>query len=648
MIKYSITTMLPLLHKLFNHILESEIFPAKWSEGFIQPLHKSGDNEDPTNYRGITISNCLGKLYTSILNRRLLQFCDEKKIINKFQIGFLPKNRTADHILVLKTLIDTFKRRRKPLLLCFIDFKKAFDTVSHKGLYHKLRNMNISSKFINTVKSMYSQLIARVKINPTLLTDKFEIEVGTRQGCNLSPTLFNIFINDIPDTLYNDGENKGVTLNHTNLNCLMYADDLVILSHSAKEMKRKLHILEEYCNKWRLIINTNKSKLLIINNTKTTPDFEIYGNKLEIVDSYKYLGITVHKSGSLKPAAEELHRKASRAYYSLRQNFNFNNNTKPEVILKLFDSLIKPILLYCSEIWSVYSWSKNSSCNIMKFITGIKQSFESLHDKMSRHALGVHRQATAILTKAELGRYPLSFNIIKNINSYAKHINDSKSSSLLYETKLHLLGEESGGHSNFLTRTKCLFDCLGLHDPFSAHISPQGPLKITKQFTKIYHDFFFQLIRSKVSDRKSGGRFETYEKIKKNYYFEPYLRIKDQRRRNITNIRISTHNLPIEKLRKYNVPRENRLCLLCNSGELGTEEHTLLSCQNSKLITLRNTLNTKIATYHSQWHNIPPKQQLLYLISATDPITNYYFSIFLGKVFTLVNDQSTKSPLKTQ
>ena len=94
------------LEKLFNLILQSGTFPTSWSNGIITALHKSGNKDDPSNYRGICISSCLGKGFCSILNTRLLNFSNKHKILHRSQIGFLPGHRTSEHIFSLKTLID--------------------------------------------------------------------------------------------------------------------------------------------------------------------------------------------------------------------------------------------------------------------------------------------------------------------------------------------------------------------------------------------------------------------------------------------------------------------------------------------------------------------------------------------------------------
>ena len=122
-IKIAVEVLAPYFFKLFNHILFQGIFPQAWSEGDIVPLYKSGCRSDPGNYRGICISSCLGKFFTSILNSRFNTFLEEHQILNNRQIGFRQGFRTSDHILVLKTLIDFYKTRKKPIFTCFIDFR---------------------------------------------------------------------------------------------------------------------------------------------------------------------------------------------------------------------------------------------------------------------------------------------------------------------------------------------------------------------------------------------------------------------------------------------------------------------------------------------------------------------------------------------
>ena len=137
-IKLAVEVLPSYFQKLFKEILCRGYFPSVWSKGFIVPVHKSGSDIDPHSYRGICISSCLGKFFTLIMNERLNEYLQENNIMNKCQIGFRKKFRTADHLLVLKTLVDYYKSKRKPIFACFIDFRKAYDCVWREGLFLKL------------------------------------------------------------------------------------------------------------------------------------------------------------------------------------------------------------------------------------------------------------------------------------------------------------------------------------------------------------------------------------------------------------------------------------------------------------------------------------------------------------------------------
>ena len=158
----------------------------------VTPIFKSGTKNDPSNYRGICISSCLGKLFCSILNQRLLEHVQSLDILHKSQTGFLANNRTADHVLTLRTLIDKYVNcHQTKVYACFVDSRKAFDSVWHDGLLYKLLKINIRGNFYNVIESLYSNSTSSVRIGNSQRRS-FQYARGVRQGCILSPLLFNL------------------------------------------------------------------------------------------------------------------------------------------------------------------------------------------------------------------------------------------------------------------------------------------------------------------------------------------------------------------------------------------------------------------------------------------------------------------------
>ena len=206
MIKTSSEFIKSSLEKLLNLIISYliRVFPTSWSNGIITALHKSGNKDDPSNYRGVCISSCLGKLFCSILNTRLLNFSNNHKILHRSQIDFSPAHRTSDHIFSLRTLIDqhlTHSPRGK-LYTCFVDFKKAFDSIWHQGLLYKLLKYNIGGTFYKIFSNMYSHSNCCVQGNYNR-SEFFNYDKGVRQGCILSPLLFSLYLNESPYILNN-------------------------------------------------------------------------------------------------------------------------------------------------------------------------------------------------------------------------------------------------------------------------------------------------------------------------------------------------------------------------------------------------------------------------------------------------------------
>ena len=292
--------------------------PDQWCCGNIVPIFKSSDKKLPKNYRGITISSCLSKLFSVILNDRLVRYLEVNQILCKEQIGFCKGNRTADHVLTLKSIIDYYKSKKKRIFTCFVDFSSAFDRIWHDGLIYKLLKLGIPKYLIHILKDIYSKISANVNIK-NQVTEVFSCKIGTRQGCSLSPSLFNMYLNDLPE-IFIKKANDSVNINGRTIGSLLYADDLVIISQSESGLQKSLNALNTYCYNWRLKINYQKTKIMIFNNKKQGFNFRISNHRVNITDKICYLGFIFTPSGSFKSCFKYLYNKALRAMFSVRSS----------------------------------------------------------------------------------------------------------------------------------------------------------------------------------------------------------------------------------------------------------------------------------------------------------------------------------------
>lgn len=190
---------------------------------------------------------------------------------------------------------------------------------------------------------------------------------------------------------------------------LMFADDLIILSTSKGGLQNSLNALHSYSMTWDLEVNMKKTKCLSFSkgNRKEKLDLVFNNQKIEFVKEFKYLGVTINRRGNFTPTLDDLSNKATNAIYSLNRKINIKF-LSPSTILRLFDNLISPILLYGSEVWEPYinqtfeKWDSNS--------------IEKVHLHYMKRLLGVNRSTTNVLVRGELGRYSLKGKcIMKNL-----------------------------------------------------------------------------------------------------------------------------------------------------------------------------------------------------------------------------------------
>ena len=630
--KAGASALLPALRKLFNLIFSSGIYPKDWSNSYILPLFKSGDKKLPENYRGIAIGNSLGKLFNLILNSRLDKYFNKNSIINEYQIGFSKKARTSDHIFVLRTIIDKYTKQGGKLYACFVDFKKAFDTVIHAGIRFKLLMNNINGKFYKIIKSMYERNEVCIKVNNNI-TPHFMSQLGVRQGDVMSPNLFKIFINDLPKYFTNLGNT--VEINNKKVDCLMYADDIVLLSTTASGLQSRLDQLHCFCNEWCLQVNTSKTKVMIFNNSGRLlkSNFSFDNKYLDVVKNYKYLGITFSPNGLFHQAKSDLYNKAMKASFKLQKSLS-SCNPSVKTFLHLFDHTIKPIVLYGCEIWGMFN-TTSAKCRrptddyLMSIYFG--DYADKIHLKVLKHILGVHKRSNNVAVLSEMGRFPIYFTIVLSVIKYLHRL-ETLSNGLLYDAFICNKNLHAQKVQTWYSSTQYLLDKLNINSATLTKSNIQ--YKVNKEMRNIFLNFWkMQQMKYKNSDE---GKLDTYYKVKDCFRREKYLDLKHFNiRQSISKLRLSAHSLKIETGRfgQNRLSRKDRICDLCSQRNIENEMHFLIDCPFYS--ATREPFWNVFKRASSNFENLTPWSQFLWLVNNEESSVLKSLGTFIDLAFTL-------------
>ena len=551
--------------KLFNKLLISGKFPEEWSVGIIVALFKGGDKTDLNNYRGITLLSIFGKFFLGVLLERLNNTIARFGILEENQIGFRKGYQTSDHIFTLRAIIEnTFENSKGPLYLCFVDFKKAFDSVDHKLLLNKLVTYGINGNFLKVISSLYSKVKSCVRGNDGL-TDTFPCNRGVRQGCVLSPVLFALFLNDLNTHI--KASSQGVLVDGERIHSLLYADDLVLIARDRKDLQAQLNALDNFSTALKIEVNMDKTKVMVLRKNKRKSRaksenrqmWKLGDKDIRECESYKYLGVVLKSNGSFSEHVDKVKEKAQKAYFSLMSKSREWGGFQPRLFLYLFDHTILPILNYASEIWGSDEWPK----------------LETLHLKACKFALGVRANTTTDAVYSELGRISLQFHRHINIVKFLSRLSSLESERYANKAFIMLANDAESGQSNWVSKARNLQLLYGIQSSDS-HLNIK--IKIRKYFEL---ELLSKLKQHIAQDKK----LKLYASFKSSFKFEPYLDIlSDFRIRSVlAKLRLSAHTLQIETGRfcKIKTPRNERFCQYCKALNISTVEdeiHFFLTC----------------------------------------------------------------------
>lgn len=450
----------------------------------------------------------------------------------------------------------------------------------------------------------------------------------------LSPNLFKIFINDLPDYLLHSFD--PVYINNNRIDCLLYADDVILLSNSQKGLQSKLDSLELFCKEWCMSVNISKTKVVIFNKSGRfiKQNFLLNNKVLDCCNSYKYLGITFSSSGSFTESKTELYKKAVKAFFKLKADV-LSLYPMPKTSLHIFDHTVKPILLYCSEIWGCYL-PKSADFNFMFDYSRLSSVLpcDKLHIHFCKYILGANKTSTNFAILSELGRIPFALDCFTSVFKYWYRL-DSSTNFLLKSAYIENKFLHSQGCDTWYSGLQRLFKIFdnntGIHNMLKyKHNTFKRKIKV---YTKAFYKNKWYVKRNKLLDE--NGKLRTYLKLKCNFGFENYLHILSDfnQRKSFTKFRISNHKLKIETGRysKPITPLENRICEKCFSDEIESEEHLLLKCsfyytsRRKLLETIKNNIN------HSNFEKLSFGDKFIWLLNSESKDTLICMCDFLLK-----------------
>ena len=184
------------------------------------------------------------------------------KFLNKTQIGFRKGYQISDHVFTLRAIIENYFRNSKgPLYVCFVDFKKAFDSVDHMLLLEQLVTYGVKGNFSKVISLLYEQVKSCAR-GSNSLTDVFPCNRGVRQECLLSPALFALYLNDLNRHI--KVSSQGVLLDDIPVHSLLYADDLVLIAKNRKNLQSQFDALDRCSRSLKMKVNMDKSKVMLI------------------------------------------------------------------------------------------------------------------------------------------------------------------------------------------------------------------------------------------------------------------------------------------------------------------------------------------------------------------------------------------------
>ena len=339
---------------------------------------------------------------------------------------------------------------------------------------------------------------------------------------------------NIPGIFIDNRTNSSISGDVLSINILMYADDICAVNDTIGRIQSQMNILQSFCGKYGLAVNLNKTKLMVFRNggiLKRNEKVYFKGERLEYVNSYKYLGLTMSPTLHWNVAIKTLRKQAEKAVLCIKLLGNQCGHLPLNVAFKLFDSKVLPILCYGSEIWGSHIWS----------------DIEIVQNQFCKYVLGLGPRSVNVAALAECGRKPLYVHYMTKCIKYWLKLLSMEPGRYPKECYKMLLNFDSVGRKTWATDIKYILYSNGFGDAWQN----QG----------VWNDkLFIKLFEQRITDIAHQGMYaeigntsklHTYSLFKLSLTTEKYLDVINWKRhvKALARFRCSNHNLAIERQR---------------------------------------------------------------------------------------------------
>ncbi len=339
-------TIAPILTTIYQKSLDTGHVPKDWLQANIVPIYKKKDRTMASNYRPVSLTSVPCKILEHIIAKSIHAHLEEFKILTDKQHGF--RQRRSCESSLITTVHDLTKslQNNRQIDLILLDFSKAFDTVPHNRLLHKLHHYGIRNKTLDWIRNFLTERKQQVVVEGKR-SAPVRVRSGVPQGTVLGPLLFLTYINDMPDQISTDTRIK------------LFADDAMLYKtvnnpHDAKLLQDDLDKLIQWEHTWQMSFNPSKCQVLHITRSRNPLNtrYNIHNTDLESVPSATHLGVEITSNLSWNKHIDAVSNRANGKLGFLRRNLR---SVPQSVKAHAYQSLARPHLEYCSSVWDPHT-----------------------------------------------------------------------------------------------------------------------------------------------------------------------------------------------------------------------------------------------------------------------------------------------------